>query len=265
MRTLGIDLSTSPAGTWGCLIEWHPERARLIGLCDRLDDERLVAAILGRDEVWGDAGGPIDVTGIDCPLGWPEPFVAAVTAHSQGGDWPGRGHADAAEYRRSLCLRETDRALGIETGSNPLSVSADRLGATAMRCALLQDALIGEHGLRIDRTGCAGPIVEVYPRSALWRWGLPSTGYKLSKGASARPGIVRRLHEDSDVAIEPEDLARMVKRDDALDAFVASLVARAARTGLTEPPAGDAASRAASEGWIHVPRAGSLRQLVGAR
>jgi hypothetical protein len=51
----------------------------------------------------------------------------------------------------------------------PVSVSTDRLGVTAMRCAhLLHRWSNGQH---IDRTG-PGRFVEVYPAAALVRWGL---------------------------------------------------------------------------------------------
>jgi hypothetical protein len=33
----------------------------------------------------------VEKVGIDCPFGWPAPFVAAFSAHALGQGWPGRG------------------------------------------------------------------------------------------------------------------------------------------------------------------------------
>jgi len=41
-----------------------------------------------------------------------------------------------------------------------------------------------------------------------------------------------------------------------------ALIARAAALGLTEPPPPDAFESAGAEGWIHLPRKGSLEQLL---
>lgn len=51
--------------------------------------------------------------------------------------------------------------------------------------------------------------------------------------------------------------------DDALDAVVCALLARAASLGLTAGPPDNFAARAATEGWIHLPPAGSLGRLTG--
>lgn len=67
-----------------------------------------------------------------------------------------------------------------EVGISPLKVSADRIGATAMRCAFLLAALEAE-GVEIDRSGRTGAVVEVNPAAALTRWRLPFAGYKASK------------------------------------------------------------------------------------
>ena len=161
MRTLGVDLSTDPAKTWACLVEWDASGAGVVALRDRLGEDELLKEV---------REARADVVGVDCPLGWPEPFVRAVGLHAGGGRWPGRGHPRPEEFRRSLSLRVTDRWVKHETGRSALSVSADRLGATAMRCALVADALASGAGWRIDRTGRTGPLVEVYPRAALGAW-----------------------------------------------------------------------------------------------
>jgi hypothetical protein len=90
MRSLGIDLATEPDGTAACEITWLAGSAHGRLFTDRLDDARLLALIQSADKA-----------GIDCPFGWPQPFVSAVAAHQRGAPWPGRGHP-APDHRRSL-------------------------------------------------------------------------------------------------------------------------------------------------------------------
>lgn len=252
MRVLGIDLSTDPVKTWECLLESGPSGVSLCYLAGGRDDDDLLAAM-----------SMADVTGIDCPLGWPDPFLAAIQAHSETRRWPGRNAPDTAAYRRSLLLRATDLAIKAATGTNPLSVSGDRLAATAMRCALLQDVFVRD-GFAIDRTGLSGPLVEVYPRAALWRWGLAPTGYKGSAGHTRRGELVENLLSRlPGLRLTPADKTTMADNDDALDALVCALVALAARRDppLTVPPPPGLISRARTEGWIHLPVDGSLEAL----
>ena len=66
--------------------------------------------------------------GIDVPLGWPDAFVTALASYGPGGPWL---RADNQQLR----LRATDRFLRERTGITPLSVSADKIAAPAMRAA----------------------------------------------------------------------------------------------------------------------------------
>lgn len=52
------------------------------------------------------------------------------------------------------------------------------------------------------------------------------------------------------------------KSDDALDAVVAALVARAAATDQSEPIPRKHVAAAKREGWIALPRSGSLASLT---
>jgi hypothetical protein len=54
------------------------------------------------------------------------------------------------------------------------------------------------------------------------------------------------------------------RSDDALDALIAAMVARAAAVGLCEPVATDQRRAAQVEGWIALPSPRSLEQLPGA-
>jgi Protein of unknown function (DUF429) len=250
MRSLGIDLAAEPAGTAAFEIAWGDGAATGVLHGGGLDDRRLLELI-----------GTADKVGIDCPFGWPRPFVAAVAAHGDGVAWPGRGRGGAG-YRRSLRYRLTDEVVRERVGWWPLSVSTDLIGVPAMRCAGLLDALAAG-GQPVDRGG-GGRVVEVYPAAALKRWGLPHRGYKKGKGAAVRSAALDRLLAMLPwLAMDEVALERCRGDDDAFDALVCALVARAAALGLTTgPDPGDQAERAVAEGWIHLPD-GEVSELLG--
>jgi hypothetical protein len=234
-RTLGIDLAASAVRTAACTIEWGGRGAFAQVHPAPQDDEALLRLMRGADRV-----------GIDCPLGWPIGFVDAIAAHRDGRAWPGRGVADAEEYRRRLAYRRTDLAI---EGRRPLSVSTDRIGVVALRCALLLDAYEPPRpGVPVDRSG-AGAVAEVYPAAALRRWGLPTSGYKDDPAAltAALRASVPWLGMDE------SDWDRCARSDHALDALVCALVTRAVTLGLTSWPGDADREVAAAEGWIHVP------------
>ncbi len=63
-----------------------------------------------------------------------------------------------------------------------------------------------------------------------------------------------------------EDARKLCRRsDDAFDALIAALVARAAALGFTDAPPPEISAAAETEGWIHLPAAHSLRDLAGHR
>ncbi len=78
-RFLGVDLAAQPKNTGVVLLTPTGERrwqaAELLG---ETTDDGLV-----------EAAGRADVVGVDCPLGWPTGFVAAVVAHERLAPWPG--------------------------------------------------------------------------------------------------------------------------------------------------------------------------------
>jgi predicted nuclease with RNAse H fold len=247
MKTLGIDLAAQPAKTAACALEWTETGVSVTYLNRGENDDALLAHIRSADRI-----------GIDAPFGWPDDFVEAVTAHSLLEPWPGRG-LDQPAFRARLAFRETDRHM-IDAESRPLSVSTDRIGVTAMRCAYLLDR-ISEDGM-IDRVG-RGKLIEVYPAATLRRWGFSATGYKRSAGLEALSRLVSDLERRAPwLAISPVQRELCVMRDDAFDALIAALTARAAALGLTELPAAAAEARAAREGWIHLPQPGSFDRLL---
>jgi len=241
MRTLGIDLAAEPISTAACEITWHADVAygRLHGA--HLDDDHLLALIQSADKA-----------GIDCPFGWPQPFVDAVSVHTHGAAWPGRGQP-GAPHRRSLRYRLTDEIVREQLNVVPLSVSTDRIGVTAMRCAALLDALAVE-GQPVDRAG-SGRVVEVYPAAALKHWGLAYRGYKNKTDVTVRDQALHQILVGLPTLIlEGDALDRCRHSDDAFDALACALVARGAALGLTMPPSsGRQTERARVEGWIHLP------------
>lgn len=238
MRTAGIDLATTNKRTAVCVVDWCESVVAVEFRADTTDE--------GVIEVCGDV--TVDKVGIDCPFGWPAPFVAATSAHALGQAWPGRGHPDPAAFRRTLSLRLTDlRVQEKVPGAAPLAVAADRIGRTAMRCALLLDAL-GP----VDRSGRSGRVAEVYPAASLRSWQLHLLK---SKGPEVIIGQLEKLLPM--LRFRPEARARCVKNDHAFDALVCALTARAVATGRTRlPVTHEEVRRAAVEGWIHVPTVG---------
>lgn len=246
MRTVGIDLAAKAKKTVACSIEWQRGRAAVTYLESGLGDSDLVECIEGADKV-----------GIDAPFGWPDEFVSAVAGHHGMQPWPGVDAGDADEFRSRLSFRETDRH--VRDVRRPLSVSTDKIGVTAMRCAgLLQR--VGD----VDRAGF-GKIVEVYPAAALARWGQRAGGYKGRRAAEALPDMVKQLRQALPALDVGDHRHSLEARDDDFDALVASLVARAAALELTEGPGEESRERAQREGWIHLPRPGTLASLATAR
>lgn len=240
MRTAGIDLATQEARTAVCTIDWCTTSA-LVHLVDDRSDAGLVAVCRESDKV-----------GIDCPLGWPVPFVDAIRAHRDREPWPGQGAADPDAFRALLALRETDRQVHDRTKCSPLRVAADRIGLTTMRCALLLDAL-GD----VDRTGLTGTVAEVYPAASLRIWGLRWNGYKGAKGRHHLAGMVEGLlAEVSELEFAPGVQEVCEYSDDAFDALVCAITAKRVVDGRTHhPEPGRQEDLAATEGWIHLPMA----------
>ena len=248
MLTLGIDLASQPKKTAGCLITWADHGARVVDLKLGLTNDDILSL-----------AERADIVAIDAPFGWPQPFIDLVS------ESPTTREASVWDpsNRDRLCFRRTDLHVRTLLGRPPLSVSADKIAIPAMRCAGLLDRL----GVT-DRSG-AGRVVEVYPAVALHMWGFASMRYKT--------GTAALRHQSGNLA----ELVRVVtaacpwlrvadatvqlssRNDDAFDALVAALIGRAAAIGLTIPPPEDDAALVRTEGWIAVPRAGTLSQLTG--
>ncbi|MBL7490358.1 DUF429 domain-containing protein [Frankia sp. AgB1.9] len=239
MRTVGVDLAAEPARTAVAHLDWTAHAAVVRAVTLGANDATVIEAVHTADK-----------SGIDCPFGWPEPFVAFIDAHRSGNvavpaDIAGR------DWRRRLAYRATDLEVQAATGIWPLSVAADRISHTAMRCAGLLAAL-ADQGEPVDRTG-TGTVVEVYPAASLARWGLPHRGYKRPENIANLQRVVDDLQATAPW-LQLGDHETLCRRsDDVLDAVVAALTARAAAQGLTTRPGSQHHPAAASEGWIALP------------
>ena len=251
MRTAGVDLSASEDRTAAATIEWEAGseyRARLGEPSLGHSDEALVELLAGAEWV-----------AIDAPFGWPEPMVGAVHAYATDGRWP-------APDKQSFRLRRTDlhvhdRVLA-ESGKKlwPLSPSTDRIALAVWRLAGLRETAYQRSRIRFDRTG-ADRVLEAYPAAALLLWGLPRERYKTDP--ATREDLLVALESAAPwLSWEPGARDACVDSDDALDAVLCALIARAAALGLTEPPPTEDLRLARTEGWIHLPDPGSLCGLL---
>ena len=237
--TVGVDFAASARNTAACEILWETGRVVVNRVHLAVDDDAFLSLLEDLP-----AGGKM---GLDCPLGWPAAFVAAVRASFEHAPWPTRGCAD----RSNLLWRETDRWARRYLRRWPLSVSTDRIGVTALRAAYLLDSWEA-YGGAVDRSGISGPVVEVYPAAARRIWGL---------------GAVRSVHElEARLPVHFADSAVRYASETSehvFDALVAALVARAATLSRTHGPPPELAALASAEGWIHLPSC-PIEELVEA-
>lgn len=239
-----MDLAAATKKTAAAVVEWNGGSARLVHLAVDVDDAEIVRLF-----------GSSDLTGIDCPVGWPDAFLPFIAGHLAGSAQPVLGH-DGIAGRRLLAYRDTDRFITGLTGLIPLSVSADRLAHPAMRCAVIQAKIGQEYGLQ-PRDG-SGRLAEVYPAASLKTWGLLARGYKGRGGPEAERlgGLLAALAQAApwlDLAGHEPQLAGS---DDMFDALIAALTARAVAVGATVVPDAAHAAAARTEGWIHLPTGG---------
>ncbi|MBX9471084.1 DUF429 domain-containing protein [Microcella sp.] len=268
-RVAGVDLAAEAAGTALAVLSASGGALALESLQLGVDDETIVRATR-----------EVELIGIDCALGWPRDFVDFVSRHSGavetaaavGGVQPAgptaalAGANDPAAlpatgdlaWRRRLAYRETDRVVTERTGARPLSVATDRLGMTALRCAVLLQRLAAD-GRVANRSGAhPSAVVEVYPAMALRVWGLTAAGYKQS--TDARRALIADLEQSAPWLELGEHRTRMTTSADALDAVLAALVALAHVRGASIPPDPHQRALAEVEGWIAIPTV-SLDQL----
>lgn len=248
MLTLGVDLAAATRKTAAAVLDWNDGAARLQHLTLDVGDEEIVRLF-----------GSADMTGIDCPVGWPDAFLPFLAGHMGFKVHPVLDH-DGIAGRRLLAYRDTDRFVTARTGLIPLSVSADRLAHPAMRCAVIQAKIARSVGPQ-PRDG-SGRLAEVYPAASLKLWGLLARGYK-GRGAAEADRLavlLRRLMQAAPWLDLDGGEERLAASDDLFDALIAALTARAVAVGGTLRPDPGQAKAALTEGWIHLP-AGGLSDL----
>lgn len=255
-RYVGIDLATEAKRTGVVIIEIDgPEAVASLPGDGFVADDRGLVEVIDRSTV----------VGLDSPLGWPDDFVSAVTAHRQSARWPTFEHRSTDKIRESLRHRKTDLFVrSLDLGSTPLSVSSDLIGVVAMRGAWLQSAWAQKWGQLEPRDG-SGRLVETYPAAALRAWGLLARRGVRYKGGgvgelregqrSERARIMREIEEQTNSWLRVPEALRVEAEasDHTLDAFICALVALAARAKVTHPTPEESREAALREGWIHVP------------
>lgn len=245
--TVGVDLSARDPKTWMATIEWAGSQA-FVRLERGVGDARLVEAAAGADKV-----------GIDCPFGWPVAFTKYVSDHAAGDVKP-QGDDDAL-WRSGLANRVTDIWVKRHTGLNPLSVSADRIGHVAFRCAHLL-ATMKSQRVEVDRSGRGGVVVEVYPAASLRIWKSVHRSYKGKDGRQVLQELATEfLHELRWLDMSETDRAACRSNDDAFDAVIAGLTARAQQKGLVEVLTEGQVAIGRVEGWIALPLPDALGLL----
>lgn len=245
MRTVGVDLAAEPKRTAVAVIDWSEGVAHVETVLLGVENAAVVEAI-----------GRSDKAGIDAPFGWPDAFVRMVSEHHAGRLSAGNG-LETREGRRPLTKRRTDLVVQTASGFSPLSVSADLIAHVALRCAGIL-AELGDLGIDVDRV--TGRVAEVYPAAALRRWGLLSRGYKRSENRVRLGELVDAVRDAADWMDFGDHEMICRESDDALDAVLAAVIARAAAIGRTDLPGGDDRDIARREGWIHLPQ-GTLQSL----
>lgn len=247
MITVGIDLAAEASRTALAVLDWSADRAKLTDLRVGVDDDLIQREARGADKV-----------GVDCPFGWPIGFVDVITAHHEGRLEPPTD--SGRRWRRPLTMRATDLDIHARTGLTPLSVSADRIAHAALRWAAIEAALTND-GHDCARDG-SGLLAEVYPAAALSVWKLTHRGYKRAVNRTSLDALVDQLRNAAPWLDLGSHELICRESDDALDAVICALVARAVALGRTQGPPAD--SPASAEGWIHVPGC-ELPALVAAK
>lgn len=251
--TVGVDLAAEPRGTAVARVEWSDRAARVTHLRCPADDETVLTTTTASDHV-----------GIDCPLGWPDPFVDFVSRHRRGTIGVEDGMAE--HWRRRLTNRSTDLAcidytrVHADRAVRPLSVSADLLGHTALRASVLL-AGFERAGFVVDRSGGSGSLAEIYPAACLALWRVGPRNYKgtnrhrlgevVDNLSSAAPWLDLGEHDE-----------QIRASDHCFDAVVTALGARAVQIARSTEPTDDQLALARREGWIRLPSC-ALEDLIG--
>jgi predicted nuclease with RNAse H fold len=246
MITVGVDLASQSNDTALAVVEWGDGRSKVLRVVVGADDEMIV-----------DEGTQADVIGIASPFGWPDPFFELLSQNRVGRiDNPRR--AATVSGRDEIMYRTTERRVRDWLGLKLMPSTSNMLGSTVLRCAGLQTRL-DEAGVAVTR-GAGGRVIEVYSPASLMAWGLHEPSYKNQSASRVRilEQIGRRLS-----CYFGDYRTLCVESDDALDALVGAMTARAVALGFWRQPVDEEEQeRASAEGWICVP-SGTVETLLG--
>lgn len=244
MITCGVDLASQSADTALAVLDWSTTSPRLTQLESGVDDELIL-----------EATGRADVTAINAPFGWPDPFLEFI-ASNRAGMLPSPRRVASTSGRDLIMYRTTERRVRELLGLKLMPATSNMMASTSLRCAGLL-ARMREDGIQVSRGG-GGRVVEVYPPASLHSWGLTEAKYKTTQNARVR--IVEQLARRLAIDMGPFGALAM-ESDDALDALVSALTARAVAKGLwREPQDAEETQHAPTEGWVCVPR-GTIDEL----
>src|SRR6478752_2937137 len=112
--TAGVDLASQDSGTAMAEIRWDAGGAVLYAVRMGVTNDAIVQA-----------AARVAVVGVDCPLGWPRPFVDLLTAPRANVVPPDAAGDDAA--KAALAFRRTDVVVRTVAGRWPLSASTGTL------------------------------------------------------------------------------------------------------------------------------------------
>ncbi len=237
MLIAGLDLAAEPKGTALAVLDWEANRVKLVSLKLNVADQEIIDVTANAQKL-----------GIDCALGWPTDFVDFLKLYSAD-SIAGLGFTGDIDWRRKLAHRETDREVHRVTGKWPLSVSTDRLGMTALRCAGLLSKL-QQSGVQVDRSG-SGKVVEIYPAASMRIWGLQIAGYRNSE--SIRTELIWQLKQSASWLDLNGFETLMVESCDCFDAVIAALAAGSAAMGKSSVVSQKNLAQAKIEGWVALP------------
>jgi len=240
----GLDLAAEPKGTALAVLQCSSSGVVLQSLKLGVEDQDVLEVATSLVKL-----------GIDCALGWPLEFANFVRDYSTA-NFAEQIFDGGIDWRRRLAYRETDREVQRVTGRWPLSVSTDRLGMTALRCAGLLSKM-RDASQPVDRSG-SGLAVEVYPAATLRIWGLHTDGYRNS--SDVRQEMVAKLKASAPWLEIGGFESLMVDSCDAFDAVIAALAALSAATGHSTSAPRDKLDVAKIEGWVALPKI-SLTEL----
>jgi len=248
----GIDMSTALPSVGVASLTWHTAAPATLSVHTVTKNDG-VAEYLSQT-----LADPTAVVAVDVPFGWPSGFAKFLALHAQGPTPLPEPNGRSAWS--ALAGRETDRQVREAVKIQGLSVSFDKLGATAAMWSEIEFGLLATMGHRLDRSGITGPIVETWPRAAWSRFvGRSENPAKLTptKFEEALEHVVD--FKSPSWRAYPE-----ARREHAQDAIVCALVARARQLDQTDlPKTMDTTTLARSEGWIHIAKLGiSLSALI---